>query len=644
MAIVKMKRVRLIALARDKTRLLTEITDAGCVQPEECSDRLSDPVWQAIVTKDAADDIELRDQRASVALALDSLDKFARQKTPLLSARPFISNSALFDDEFLSAQLETADKLGELARIINEMFTEESRLKNKYELLLPWKEIYVPLQTESTANCFFCFGVLPSNASLDELRSELARATDSELIISSSDAEQHYILLICHSDDLDAAMALLKPIGFTQQSFKDMHGTASENITSTLADIVECEKVRAQTVENVAAMSHTRDGLRRAYDMLTIKLDREHARANLLKTGQAFFMEGWVRESDSDNLARLFAKYDCAFELTDPDPSDDVPVELRNSKLVGTMNLVTEMYSLPKYNNIDPNPLIFPFFPIFFGIMYCDLAYGLIVFIFSAIVLRKVRPRGTVRQLFELGRVVGLVSAASGLLFGGFFGDAITVIAETFFGAAPGTVVMPALINPVKEPMLTLVAALIIGAIQLFTGMCIKIYLLCRDGKPLDALFDVGSWWVLFAGIGVWVTGGTFWITVAGALMLILTQGRHSPSIGGKFIGGLASLYNITNYFSDILSYARLMALMMASSVIASVVNQLGAGAGPVFFILVFVIGHFFNMAVNIIGTYVHGARLQYLEYFSKFYESGGRPFKPLRLEPKYFDIIRKDN
>ena len=334
-------------------------------------------------------------------------------------------------------------------------------------------------------------------------------------------------------------------------------------------------------------------------------------------------------------------KYGCAYELSDPTPEDTVPIKLKSNPLTSPLNMVTEMYSLPSYDGIDPNPLIMPFFTVFFGIMYNDAGYGLVLIAFSLFIRAKVKLRGALKYMMSLMTLCGITSVVVGLLTGSFFGDAIPTIA----GIYGREITLPYVFSPLEDPLLVLIGALIIGGIQIITGMIISAYMKIRDGHPLDALMDEGSWWLLFAGIAVLATGGTYWVAIAGVVALVLTQGRSKPKLIGKLISGLASLYDITGYFGDILSYSRLMALMLAGGVIATVVNMLGSLPGSiVFYLIIFLVGHLFNMGINIIGTYVHASRLQYLEYFGKFYREGGKPFRPLTLKTKYVDIIKEEN
>jgi V/A-type H+-transporting ATPase subunit I len=313
------------------------------------------------------------------------------------------------------------------------------------------------------------------------------------------------------------------------------------------------------------------------------------------------------------------------------------------------INMVTEMYSLPAYDGIDPNPLIFFSYVFFFGFMFADVAYGIIIFAICQLVISKCKPKG---YMFYLGRYLGISTAICGIFVGGFFGNFLEVLFDTFLQMdMPGW--MQAfcngiVVNPVTDPMKVLIIAMVIGAIQLLFGQLVHIYMGFRDGTGADALLDVVPWWIVFVGIGVIALAGNPWILVLGFLVLLLTQGRHADGFIGKLFGGISSWYDITSWLSDILSYARLMALMLATSVIAQVFNTLGSLGGRsvigvIMFIVVFAIGHTFNIGVNIIGTYVHAARLHYLEFFGKFYKEGGIPFRPLQYNTKFYDIINKE-
>ncbi|MBQ8004037.1 MAG: hypothetical protein IJ299_02985, partial [Oscillospiraceae bacterium] len=338
--------------------------------------------------------------------------------------------------------------------------------------------------------------------------------------------------------------------------------------------------------------------------------------------------------TDSRSIITIFRKFTLASTTL-----------THSAKLISPFETVTNMYSPPAYRGIDPNPTMAPFFAMFFGIMLSDAGYGLLLMLAGVFALVKMKPRGGFKNFMQLAVICGASTVLWGLLFGGFFGDAIPSVYRLFTGNIfPYDTAL--WFNPTNDPMTMLIFSLILGGIQIVAGMAVKAYMMIRDGQVWDAIFDIGFWWVLFAGaitcifnakVGLYVLG-------AGALGLILTQGRAKKNIIGKFFSGVLSLYDITGYFSDILSYSRLLALSLSTAVVGNVINTMGILTGPIGFFVVFVIGHVFNIAINLVGSFVHSARLQYVEYFGKFYESGGRLFAPLSIKTKNIDVIKEEN
>jgi V/A-type H+-transporting ATPase subunit I len=240
------------------------------------------------------------------------------------------------------------------------------------------------------------------------------------------------------------------------------------------------------------------------------------------------------------------------------------------------------------------------------------------------------------------------------VLFGSYFGNFPLAFLENVVGRTPAEMPnlaritaaqanLAILLDPLQNPMAFLVISLGVGALHLLAGMAVKAYILCRDRKPLSALFDIGSYWLLFAGIITvfFKKNVGIYLIVGGVLAILLTQGRHRKGLGGKLLGGLGGIYSLINYASDLLSYSRVLALGLAAGVIGQVVNILATLKGNSFFgfllmIVIFVIGHLLNLVINVLGTFVHTARLQYIEFFGKFYEDGGTPFVPLAPSDRY--------
>jgi V/A-type H+-transporting ATPase subunit I len=507
----------------------------------------------------------------------------------------------------------------------------------------------IPLETGSTEHTHISFGVCPAAVELAQLKAELgAAAPTAELFLASSDKEQHYLLLVCHKSEEEAAMQALKPHSFNTVHFKEFTGTAGENIRQIDQELAAIVREREADEAAIVAHKDCREALQVAQDRYNQELSKQQVRERMLTNGTVFFLEGWVTAPEQKALEKELSTFACAYEFGDPEEGDAVPTKLNNPKWMECISMVTEMYSLPAYDGIDPNPLIFFWYIFFFGFMFADVAYGIIIFAVCQVIITLYKPKGYV---FYLGRYLGISTAICGFFVGGFFGNALEVIYETFLCTEmPGwmqTFCSGIIVNPIEDPMTVLIIAIAIGCVQLVMGQCIHIYMGFRDGTGVDALLDVVPWWIVFAGIACIVLVGTPWVLVAGFLVLLLTQGRHAPTLIGKIMGGLKSWYDITSWLSDVLSYARLMALMLATSVIAMVFNTLGALVGRsvlgvIVFVVVFLVGHVFNIGVNIIGTYVHAARLQYLEYFGKFYKEGGIPFRPLQYNTKYVDVVKK--
>ena len=317
----------------------------------------------------------------------------------------------------------------------------------------------------------------------------------------------------------------------------------------------------------------------------------------------------------------------------------EVPVQLKNNWLTKPLNMVTEMYSLPRYDNVDPNPLMAPFFILFYGIMMADMGYGLLMFLAGFLISKKYAPKGTAGNLFGLMTLCGISTFIMGALTGGFFGDFLTQVVKLTTG---GDFTLPALFTPLDDTLMILIGAMALGMVQIITGMAISFVRKLKNGQVMDAVWEELTWWVVFAGIGLMAAGMTSVVLYVGLAMVVLGPVLTNKGFG-KITGIFGSLYNhITGYFGDILSYSRLMALMLAGSVIAQVFNTLGAIPGNIIvFLIISLAGNALNFALNLLGCYVHDLRLQCLEYFGKFYEDGGKPFKPLMADTKYVDITK---
>ena len=647
MAIVNMKRLRVLAMASDRDELMKRLRHLGCVEISDPGGRLADPQWAALLKRGTSSLMETKSRMTDVNEALDVIRKYGTVKDGL-----FLKRSPISEREFLSTSAaeraqQAAQKVNGLLQELIRLQNEENRLISAQAALRPWESLEFSLESQGTAHVLYRLGVIPSGANPGEIQTELdASDAAAELLEAGADKEQHYLLLLCYRADEEKAMEILRPHGFSVVTFSNITGTAAQNTQRLDGELRENRRKQAEVTQALTACGEYRSALRAYADRLTadekLDTDKEH----LLTDGTIFFFEGWAPEDSVNSVKKLLEAHDCAWEFSDPQPEEipSVPVKLKNNRFTRPLNLITEMYSLPAYDGLDPNPFMAPFFILFYGIMMADMGYGALMLILSYLILKKAKPKGTMRNLSELLGLCGVSTFIMGVVTGSFFGDFIPQIAKII---NPNTSLkaLPALFTPLNDTMKILIGSLVLGFIQVITGMIISFVKKIKDGKVADAVLFEGTWWVIYAGtalaiLKIGTVRGVPVVLVVGAVMLLIGSTRGKKGFGkvGAFIG---AVYNgVTGIFSDVMSYSRLMALMLAGSIIAQVFNSLGAITNNIIgFIIIAMIGNSLNFLLNILSCFVHDLRLQCLEFFGKFYKEGGKPFRPLAYQTKYVDI-----
>lgn len=658
MAIVKMKKLQLMAVQSQRDEILRELMLLGCVEISEPYDAPDDELMARLRTADGGELLRLRGEHAAIHNALRLLDRCAPVRKKLLAPKPEVQLEELLDESGLREDLELAAHLNELDEQIRRIAADESRERALIESLRPWESLDMPLECTGTALAAVVLGTFPGSSELTEITAVLRAASEeSELIPVCSTKEQHNVLLFCLRSEQERLLAALRPLGFSVVTMGGLSGTALENIRSAQARLADLKSRKEALSGEIAAQSPRRAQLQLRADTLGTIIARAEAAARLLCTESTFFFQGWLSAPEEEKLEAVLSKYDCAWETRDPEPEeyDTVPIKLKNNKFSRPLNMVTSMYSLPAYDGIDPNPLMAPFFILFYGIMLGDMAYGALMILAALVAKKKMRLKSGTRDFFELMFECGVSSLIMGALTGSFFGDAVYQFVKMINPQTRFTG-LPSLFDPLNDTVYVLVGAMVLGFIQICVGMGISVYMAKRDGNLLDAILDNGCWWLSFLGLGIGAVTGFWWVAVAGVVSIVLTQGRSKPTVFGKLVGGLAALYNVTGYLGDILSYSRLMALMLAGSVIAQVFNTLAAMPGTgwsspvhlvvgiVAFLLIWAFGNTLNFALNLLGCYVHDLRLQCLEFFGKFYKDGGKPFRPLHVNTKYVDLVEEEH
>jgi V/A-type H+-transporting ATPase subunit I len=655
MAILKMKRLRLMIARSQKDELLRALIRLGCVQFSELEDEV-----QSLESRHRAesDVMKLKSDHASLLRAVDLLGKYAPEKKPLLSAMPEVEGEELLGAEGLDEMLSLAGEIIAADERIRRIGSEESRERAVIESLEPWLGLDLPLDVDGTERSSVLLGSIPVKVPLDKVREAIEAVTEeSELFEVSADKKASYVMIVCAKEALGEIQEALRTFDFTAQSFTGMSAPAKTCSARCQSALEKLAKEKAACEASIVEKAAQRDALKLAADRLEAQLAMAEAADLSLSTDDVALMQGWVPAEKEAALEEILSRYDCAWECEDPPEEDypEVPVSLKNNKLTNALNMVTDMYSLPAYGTVDPNPLMAPFFILFYGLMMADIGYGLIMIAAALVALKKLKPRGGSLAFCQLLLYGGIATAAMGVLTGAFFSDVPYQLVHLFNPKStwPG---LWHLFSPETDSNLVLYGSLVLGMLHLNTGMVVSAVQKVKNGDKAGALFEEGSLWIILVG-GLLLAADMMIVKnsalhyaglavlIVGAVMLLFGAGRNAKGFG-KVTAAFGCIYNTaTGWFGDVLSYSRIMALMLAGGVVGKVFNTVAvmpaqSSGVNVFtmlaFVIIFVLGHAINFALNILGCYVHDLRLQCLEFFGKFYTDGGKPFRPLKFGGKY--------
>ena len=649
MALIEMKRLRAVALQSQRRALLRQLRRLGCVEVETAAES-SDFAGEEALPQTVAEDTGAQENWAALTQALQTLDQYAPpEKRPLFAAKPQMTQGQFYDEQVLHQAVQAAQQINGAVQEMNRLAAEQSRLEAARIQLGPWKDLDVPLDYVHEGPVTYYQGVLPAAADLRQLEATLEeQAPASQLEEVSSDSEQHYVTLLAHDSCKEEALAAIKQQGFSPFAMRDAKGTAAQWSAKLQQDIDAMERQRQQLAESIGQHRQDRAAIEQAIDAYALAAEEDRLLSGMARTKDTVVLTGWLPQKAQPKVEAILEKYGCAFSLEDPQEGEDPPTAMENGAVAEPFGAITAMYGMPAYGSlVDPNPLMAPFYITFFGFIMGDVVYGALISLICMLGHKLMRPKGTMRQMLTLFFYCGLSTMVAGVLVGGWLGDTIPVFTKAVLGKEYS--IPPLWFNPLDEPMKMLMLSMAMGAVQILTGMAVSAWRQIKQGQWLDALVDTGSWYLVFAGAGMAVLGLSFgvWIAVVGlAIMLVL--GGHGKKGIGRITGGLGKVYGITGFVSDLLSYSRIMALSLSGAVVGSVVNQMGAMAGGgilgvLIFVVVAIVGHTFNLATSVLSAYVHTSRLQYIEFFGRFFEGGGRTMTPLENNTKYVEIVEED-
>ena len=683
MSVSTMKKLTVLAPERDADKLMRRLLRLRCAEIRAVS--VSEmPDGGKLLRYDCEAARAAAERRvADVSAALAFLDGYAVSARPW-TKRPIDVTAEAFEstgcrraaEVVVSEVLDIRDNRAEALREVN-------RLEDLRVALRPWLDCDLPPAGADTALCEVWQGVLPAGvtlppldgapldgASADTAWNELhAAVTEVTQGGNRKTKNSRYVTVVLLRRESDAVARALADVGFERVTFRDLpdsNGTARENDRLCEKRLGELENILQTYADRLRSLSQMLDDMAVLYDVEMTTLLAAREKAKLATTEQCVVLEAWIPVQAEERVGRALSRLPCAFEMTDPAPDEEPPVLLANNGYASNFEWVVGMYAYPKYGTFDPTFIMSLFYFFIFGVMFADVGYGALLVLGGFLLPKLLRLKDGMKRMLHMFGYCGISCMLLGFVFGGWFGDMPYAIMTNFMGyesveaakaAFPifnGLVVTlggsPISLNPLENPMAFLVISLAIGAVHLIAGMAVKFVLLCKKGQVFAAIFDVGSYWVLFAGFGLLVVNATAaWITIGvGAVMIVATYGRGQKNPIMKFLMGLKGLYDLISYASDLLSYCRILALGLAAGVVGQVINLLATMGGPtpggfILLVAVMIFGHALNMAINILGSFVHTSRLQYLEFFGKFYEDGGVPFKPVLPSDKYSTVEADD-
>lgn len=626
MALLPMEKMTLIAHADSKQRLLQTLQQLGKVEVISCN---VPDLTLACAPESLA---RLEERLTAVREALEIIRPYDDSKQSFLAPKPPMTREQL---ENMPSRFAEADELiAKIRAFADDMAAlkaRRQRLQNRVAALMPYASFDAPLEIVGPGRyTFSLLGTIPADSleKYDQIRADYAETAYFEDLGAARDLRSIFVVML--SSVQETLVGELKYIGFAEAYTKELSGTPADIIADAQKERARLETETSELEASARKLAAQKSVLKALEDYLLNEIAREKCFERLSETGTTFVLEGWVIAQDKQKVedAVLKAAPEAYISFRPPADDETPPTALHNPKLVTPFEAVTNMYAYPSPRGFDPNLLMAVFYFIIFGMMLGDAAYGAILSLGAFAVLKIKKPTG----MFHMITTVLMICGISTVFWGLFYGAVFSISG------------IPAVINPLEGDgaMASLILCLAIGVVHMIVGIGIGMYMDIKRGQFWAAIFDRFSWIMVIVGgimllVGDPVAQAGQYIALAGALILLFTQGRSKKGIIRKMTGGLASLYGVTSYISDILSYARIFGMGLATNVIAMVFNTIagllmGNVVSYIFGIVILTVGHAFNIAINALGAFVHTARLQYIEFFNKFYEGGGRPFRPLQF------------
>ncbi len=643
MAIVKMKKVTIAAPHDNRDDILKLVQSLGCVHLVDLKEKPLE-IEGVDYFKEAKTVTESEMEYSRIKFTYDFLNKYRSSKNGAFSKREVISNE---DFEALGEKINWENyylQSKEIEEGINSNKNRMGKILGTIELYSQWTDLDVSSEElETIKKAGYFIGTLNKKYEA-QFYEDLSDISENIYIEKISEKQQDVNLFILfHKGNTQEIAEAIKKYGFAKANI-DISVRPAKQIESLRKEeehiLIENKKLE----DKARKLAENIKDIEKIYDYIGSKLEKDLAVSKLIKTAKTFILQGWIPDESVKEFEENFEKKynNCYMAVEEPGEDDVPPVALKNNALAEPFEIVTTMYSMPMPNEVDPTPIFTPFFLLFFGMMMSDVGYGLGMLVGSIIMLKFMDIEGGVRKIAKLILYSSIPTIIVGFLYGSFFGASLPFMEKP-------------IISPLDNPMGILGISVAFGIVHILVGLGIKGYQLIRDGHVMDAVWDVGTMYAIILGI-IWFAAGNMGyvgganigkiLAIIGVVGLFYASGRGNESIGGKIGGGLFGVYGLTGYVGDALSYSRLMALGLATGLIGNAFNimigMMGEGITLPKIVLapiVLGVGHIFNLLINALGAYVHTSRLQYVEFFGKFYEGGGTAFEPLKIKTKFIKV-----
>ncbi len=544
-------------------------------------------------------------------------------------------------------------------------------LKTRLEHLKPWLDLNFPMNwIGRTEHTYILIGTVPCtrvSCLLDEVREKTELVSGD--VISETEKEKHFLVIV-HKDAEEDVRKIAEAHQFVPAFLPSKNKTPKEEMVSVKYDLKRLNEREETVVSHIKGLAKHLNDLQIVYDYVSNKIIQQQANQYLGATKKTFFVEGWIKADSVDKVRKKVLRLSPAIDIDfrDPLPDDDVPVLLENKGFFKPFQVITSIYGSPKYEEFDPTPIFAPFFFISFGFCLTDAGYGMILGACCVLALMLFKLKEGVKRFIWLLLLGAIATVILGALTGGWFGELFDKLGEEYGGVfahlqkAKNSIVV---LNPLENIMLFLGLALFIGMFQLIYGVCVKFVHRVKHNRIMDAMLDQGGWLLFVFGLillalsiplsktnpdlskGIMKTGTI--MAVVAVFTIIFFAGRDCKSIVVRIVSGVWAMYGIaTGLLGDFLSFSRLFALGLATGILATVIDMLSLMllkipyVGWIPAIILFFFGHTANILINVLGAFVHTTRLQFVEFFPKFFEGGGRPFKAFTREAKYIEFAEE--